>query len=113
MYVWGRGGLVINQEKSTDGVNSGNLTEVYGQLEINFFRFENPKINCFLEEAFYYSLTQTGRFRNDGRIKVTWEIFKHFDFSLEPYNNFDNKPPVPGSPQLDYGVIFSLSYYFY
>lgn len=113
MYVWGRSGLVINQEKSTDEVNSGNLTEIFGQLEINFFRFENPKINCFLEEAFYYSLTQTGRFRNDGRLKITWEIFKHFDFSLEPYNSFDNKPPVPGSPQLDYGVIFGLNYIFY
>jgi hypothetical protein len=113
MYAWGRTGIVINQEKSTDDVSSGNLAEVFTQLEINFFRFEKPKINFFLEEAFYYSLSQTGRFRNDGRIKVTWEIFKHFDFSLEPYNNFDNKPPVPGSPQLDYGVVFGLNYVFY
>jgi hypothetical protein len=112
LYAWARTGFVINQEKSTDDVSSGNLAEIFGQLELNFFRFENPEINFFLEEAFYYSLSQSGRFRNDGRIKITWEIFKDFDFSLEPYNNFDSKPPVPGSPKLDYGVVFGINYTF-
>jgi hypothetical protein len=112
MYAWARTGFVINQEKSTDGVSSGNLSEIFGQLELNFFRFEKPEINIFLEEAFYYSLSQSDRFRNDGRIKISWEVFKDFDFSLEPYNNFDSKPPVPGSPKMDYGVVFGINYTF-
>jgi hypothetical protein len=112
VYTWARGGLVINQEKSTDDVSSGVLSELFAQLEINFFRFEKPKINFLLAETFYYSLAQSGRIRNDGSISVTWEIFQDFNFSLEPYLNYDSKPPVEGSHQVDYGVVFGVNYTF-
>jgi len=112
MYAWGRGGLVLNQEKSTEGVESGILTELFGQIELNFFKFENPKINFLLTQTFYYSLSQSGRFRNDGSMSVTWEIFKDFKLSFEPYNNYDSKPPVSGSPNFDFGVVFGIKYIF-
>ena len=113
VYAWGRGGLVLNQERSTDDVSSGVLTEVFGQLEINVFRFERPKINVAFAQAFFYSLSQSGRFRNDGSMNITWEIFKDFNFSLSPYNNYDSKSPVSGGPELDYGVVFGIKYKFY
>jgi hypothetical protein len=112
VYTWGRGGLVVNQEKSTDGVESGSLKELFGQLEVNIYRFEKPKITVLIAETFYYSLSQTGRFRNDGSMTVKWELFKDFNFSLEPYNSFDSKPPVEGNPSFDFGVVFGLNYKF-
>jgi hypothetical protein len=112
-YSWARSGLVINQERGTDDVNSGVLTEIFGQLEINFFRFAKPKVNVILTENFYYSLSQAGRFRNDGALYVSWEIFKDFYFSLEPYNNFDSKPPVEGNDKFDFGIVFGINYKFY
>lgn len=64
-------------------------------------------------QTFYYSLSQTGRFRNDGKTTITWEIFKDFNLSLEPYNNYDSKPPVEGSDKFDYGIVFGIKYIFY
>jgi hypothetical protein len=113
VYAWGRTGLVINQERSTDGVSSGVLSEVFGQLEINIFRFERPKINVAFAQTFFYSLSESGRFRNDGSMNITWEIFKDFNFSLSPYNNYDSKPPVAGSTKFDFGVVFGITYKFY
>ncbi|HTE23304.1 DUF481 domain-containing protein [Flavitalea sp.] len=113
VYSWARSGVVINQERGTDDINSGVLTELFGQLEINFFRFAKPKINVLLAENFYYSLSQTGRFRNDGSLNVTWEIFKDFNLSLEPYNNYDSKPPISGGDKFDFGIVFGINYKFY
>jgi len=113
VYSWGRAGLVFNQEKSTEGISTGTLTELFGQLEVNFFRFEKPKINFLIAQSFYYSLSQSGRFRNDGTMNVTWEIFKNFNLNFGPYNNYDSKPPVKGSPTFDYGVVFGINYKFY
>jgi hypothetical protein len=113
VYSWARTGVVINQERGTDDVNSGVLTEIFGQLEINFFRFAKPRINVLLSENFYYSLTQADRFRNDGALNVSWEIFKDFYFTLEPYNNYDSKPPIDGGDKFDFGIVFGITYKFY
>ena len=111
-YTFGRGGLVFNQERSTEDVNSGTLTEIFGQVEVNLFRFEKPEVNILFAQTFYYSLSQSGRFKNDGSTSVTWEIFKDFNLSFEPYNNYDSKPPVEGSDKFDFGVAFGNKYKF-
>lgn len=110
VYTWARGGIVVNQERSTENVESGNLAELFGQLEINLFRFEHPKINFLLAETFYYSLSERGRFRNDGAMSVSWEVFKNFYLNLEPYNNYDSKPPGSDSRKLDFGIVFGINY---
>ena len=112
IYTWGRVGVVINQEKSTENVSSGLLTELFGQLELNIFSFDKPNIDVVLSQSLYYSLTQAGRFRNDGNLSVKWEIFDDFDISLEPYNNYDSKPPVEGSHKFDFGIVFGINYTF-
>ena len=112
IYAWARTGFVFNQEKSTEKVTTGTLSEFYGQLEFNFFRFTKPKIDLLMSQSFYYSLSQD-RFRNDGSTNVNWEIIKNFKLSLEFYNNYDSKPPVEGNSKLDYGILFGVSYYFY
>jgi len=104
---------VFNQEKSTEDVSTGTLTELYGQLEVNIFKFEHPKINFLFTQTFYYSLSQAGRFRNDGSMSVKYELFKDFNISLEPYNNYDSKPPVEGSHKFDFGIVFSIKYIFF
>src|SRR4051794_31264087 len=112
IYTWARTGFVFNQEKSTEKVSSGTLTELYGQIEFNFFRFTKPKIDLLMAQSFYYSLSQS-RFRNDGDSKLTWELVKNFKLNLEFYNNYDSKPPTEGSSKFDYGILFGFSYFFY
>ncbi len=112
VYTWARTGFVFNQEKNTEQVTTGTLTELFGQLEFNFFRFTKPKINLFMAQTIYYSLSQN-RFRNDGDSRVSWEAVKNFKLSLEFYNNYDSKPPTEGSSKFDYGILFNVSYFFY
>lgn len=112
IYAWARTGLAINQETSTEGVKSGTLTEIFGQLQFNLFRFTLPKINLDIAQSFYYSLSQKGRFRNDGQTTLSWELISDFNLNLEFYNNYDSKPPASATSTFDFGIIFGLSYKF-
>lgn len=112
VYAWTRLGVVINQELNTEGVNSGALTEISGQFEFDFFRFTKPEVRCTIAQAFYYSLSQNGRFRNDGQTDLNWEIVKDLRFTLTLYNNLDTQPPTEGAPKLDYGIVVGFSYLF-
>jgi hypothetical protein len=112
VYAWTRLGVVLNQEENTDGVKSGSLTELSGQFEFDFFRFTKPEVRCNMTQAFYYGLTQKGRFRNDGQTDLNWEIVKDFRFNLTLYNSLDSQPPTEGSPKVDYGIVVGFSYIF-
>lgn len=112
VYAWGRLGMVFNQEKSTENVTTGTQSELFGQIEFNFFRFSKPEINLLTSQTFYYSLTQKDRFRYDGSTDLTWEIFNDFKLSLSFYNSYDSKPPVEGSRTLDFGIVFGIAYSF-
>lgn len=112
-YAWTRGGLMLNQERSTDEVNSSTLAEAFAQIELNFFRFYKPKINFVTAQTIYYSLSQSGRFRNDGETSITWEVWRNFNLTLTANNNYDSKPPVEGSDKFDFSIVFGISYTFY
>jgi len=112
VYAWARSGLVFNQEKSTEGNTTGTLTEIFGQVQFNFFKFTKPEINLDMAQTFYYNLSQNGRFRNDGETNLNWEIIDDLDLSLGFYNNYDSKPPVAGSRKLDFGIVFGVNYSF-
>jgi hypothetical protein len=112
-YAWARSGAVLNQEKSTDEVSSATLAEVFMQIELNFFRFSKPKINLVTAQTIYYSLSQKDRFRNDGETGISWEIWKNFNLTLTVNNNYDSKPPVEGSHNFDFSIVFGINYTFY
>jgi hypothetical protein len=111
-YAWARTGFVFNQEKNVEGVTTGTLTEIFGQLQFNFFRFTKPEIDINMAETFYYSLSQSGRFRNDGETSINWEMIEDLKLSLGFYNNYDSRPPTEDSRKFDFGVTFGLSYSF-
>jgi len=112
IYAWARGGLVLNQEKSLEGNFSGTLAELFGQVQFNFFRFTKPEINFDLKESFYYSLSENGRFRNDGEANLKWEIIEDLDLSLNFYSNYDSRPPGGKGNNFDFGITFGVNYSF-
>jgi len=112
VYAWTRAGAVINQERNTEDENSGTLTELFGQMEFNFFRFTKPEVNLLITETFYYSLSQSGRARNDAQIDLNWEIIKDLRLNLSLYGNYDNQPPTEGSRKFDFGIVFGFNYKF-
>jgi Protein of unknown function, DUF481 len=112
VYTWSRLGFVLNQEKNTDYVLSGTLAELFGQLEFNFFRYTKPEVDFVLSEAFYYSLSQKGRVRNDGQIDLNFEIVKDFRLNFVFYCNYDSKPPTEGSNEFDFGIVLGVTLIF-
>ncbi len=112
IYAWTRGGVVLNQEKYTEGEFSGTLPEIFLQAEFNFFRFTKPKISLLLNEALYYGVTNGNRLRNDGQFDLTWEVVKDLDLVISLYNNYDSKPPNAESSKFDFGVVFSVGFTF-
>jgi hypothetical protein len=112
IFGWLRSGVAINQQQSTDGEKSGTLTELFGQLQFNFFRFTIPKISFDFSQTFYYSLSQKDRIRNSGQTNLNWEIINDFDLTLGLYNNYDSKPPATASSTFDFGIVFGINYEF-
>lgn len=110
IYTWARGGLVFNQERSTENVNSGTLTELFGEMELNLYRFEVPKIKTTVANTAYYSLSQKDRIRDDFSLNMSWELVKNFFLTMELYANYDSKPPANGSREFDYGTVVGLRY---
>jgi uncharacterized protein DUF481 len=108
MYAWTRCGIVLNQEENSEEVKSGALTELFGQVELNFFRFAKPKITLNVANSVYYSLSQSGRIRNDAQFDLIWEAVKDLNISLSAYSNFDSQPATEGSRKLDVGTVFSF-----
>ena len=108
MYAWTRMGIVFNQEKNTEEEKSGTLTELFTQVELNFFRFTKPDLTLNTSEAFYYSLSQAGRVRNDIS-DLIWELVKDLNLSFSAYWNFDSQPASTGSRTSDLGTVFSVA----
>jgi hypothetical protein len=104
---------VFNQEKSTEGETSGTQTEFFAQLQFNLFKFTKPEIKFDIRQTFYAGITEKGRIRSDGEANLSWEIIKDLRLSLQFYDNYDSRPPVSGSSNFDYGMVFGISYVFY
>jgi len=112
-YAWARSGLVFNQEKSTENQTTGTLTEFFAQLQFNLFKFTKPEIKFDITQTFYAGITDKGRIRTDGVTNLSWEMVKDLRLTLQFYNNYDSRPPVPSSANFDYGIVFGISYVFY
>jgi hypothetical protein len=112
-YAWARTGLVFNQEKSTEGETSGTQAEFFAQLQFNLFKFTKPEIKFDIRQTFYAGITEKGRIRSDGEANLSWEIIKDLRLNFQFYDNYDSRPPVTGSSNFDYGLVFGISYVFY
>jgi len=112
IYAWTRCGIVLNQEENTENTRSGTLSELFSQVEFNYFRFTKPELSLYTAETFYYSLSQKGRFRNDLQINLSWEMVKDLDLTLSGYVNFDSQPTAANSRKLDIGTVFGLTFTF-
>lgn len=109
--LYGISGLSFNQELSTAGESAGLLLEVPLIFRFNFFQFQHPDIQISSTQAAYLGLTQFGRVRIEGNTSFSWELIRYFYITLNPYTNFDSKPPS-GSNKYDYGIVLSITYKF-
>lgn len=108
----GLSGLAVNQEKSTDdGASSVVTFEIPVMMRFNFFKFRHPDIQITTSQALYFSLTDKGRVRFDGNTSFSWQLIRYFYLKINPYTNYDSKPPA-GSSNFDFGTTVGISYKF-
>lgn len=105
-------GLVLNQEKSTEGVFTPTQMEAPFIILFDFYHFRKPDITLSVSQSLFAGITQWGRFRQDGQVNLSWKIIGDLSISLQVYDNYDNQPPGENAAKLDYGVVFGLSYKF-
>jgi hypothetical protein len=102
-------GITFNQEKSTAGVTSPLLLEIPVMFRFTLYQFSNPNIQINTSQTGHISLSEKGRIRYSGVTSIAWEVFRQFNFTLNPYSNYDSKPSLGGST-FDFGISFGISY---
>jgi Protein of unknown function, DUF481 len=105
-------GLVINQEKNTEGVEFPTQLEVPLNYYMEFFKFSDPNISITTSQTAYFNITDAGRIRWDGDIRLSWEIINDLALSIQFYHNYDNRPPSGNNRNWDYGTVIGLKYEF-
>ncbi|MEM9671098.1 MAG: DUF481 domain-containing protein [Cyclobacteriaceae bacterium] len=102
-------GLVVNQELGTNEQSTQVLVEAPVLFKFDFFNFANPDIQFTFQEVAYLSLSQQGRYRLDGDIRLAWEFIKDFALSLSFYTNYDSQPPSGEAQTFDFGIVTGLT----
>jgi hypothetical protein len=105
-------GIVFNQELNTEGEQKPTQVEIPIVNTFNFFSFRKPDMNLQSTQNLYFSLSQKGRIRHDGQIKLTWKLITDLSINITLYDNYDSQPPGTDASDLDYGVVFGLTYSF-
>ncbi len=105
-------GIVFNQKLNIEGVQSPTQVEIPFVNSFNFFSFSKPDMSLTSTQNLFFSLTQKGRIRHDGQIKLTWKPITDFSINLTLYDNYDSQPPGEDAATIDYGIVFSLGYTF-
>ena len=104
-------GITFNQEKSTSGTTNNFLLEIPFIVRYNYFQYQKPNLQVSVIQSVFYSLTQKNRVRYGGDLNFSWELVKDFYWTINPYFNYDSKPPE-GPTNSDFGVAIGLTYKF-
>jgi Protein of unknown function, DUF481 len=105
-------GITFSTEKSTEGVSSVLLYEIPIMIQFNYYQFHHPDIQISSTQSVYFSLSQSGRIRYDGGTNFSWQLIRYFYLNVNPYTNYDSKPPAGSGSTFDFGLVVGLSYKF-
>jgi hypothetical protein len=109
-YLFGIGGLSVNQEWSNNYETRTSNLEVMAGVSFQKYKHITPKIDFSSFVLVYPSLTSWGRVRLNFEAKGRFEIISDLFVSITFYDNFDNQPATDGAAKNDWGVILSIGY---
>jgi hypothetical protein len=105
-------GLVANHDLTSDGTEQPLRFEIPLVFTLNVFSFSKPDISVAISQTAFFDVSGNNRVRQDGDIRINWKVISDFGVSLQLYDNFDSKSPGTGQSNVDYGIVFGLSYKF-
>ena len=96
-------GLVGTQEQFTSTSETTRKTSLEGLLagDWEVFRFDSPKLDFSTSVALFPSISQAGRVRGQGELRLVYEVFKDFNAGIRLNDTFDSRPPE-GASKNDY-----------
>jgi hypothetical protein len=103
-------GLDLNVEDTTSGEQRSG--EAFGTLQYFLYKYRGDQTNLLLDATIFPSLTDSGRFRYQYRLKFRQELLSNIFWGLTLYGTADNQPPAGALADNDYGVITSLGWTF-
>jgi len=77
------------------------------------FYYSFPKLSIDAQYAIFPSLNDWGRIRTNFQLNTSIEIFKDFNVGLSFYHLYDNRPPEGAASKNDFGVNFTVGYFFW
>jgi len=102
-------GLQVITEESKDEGTDENL-EILLSTRYEAWRFNTPELYLDVGLKIFPSITDSGRVRSSGDIKLRWELYEDIFFDLSAYGTYDNS--ADGDSGVDYGVTTGLGYEF-
>lgn len=103
-------GLAASAERGADGSRREGLEAQLG-TSLRLFRFDSPETNVIASLVLLPSLTESGRLRSEGSVKLRRELVSDLFFEISLYDSYDNRP-AEGSEVNDWSVATSLGYSF-
>jgi len=104
-------GLAYTHENYTGG-EAFNSIEAVLATQFSVFRYDFPETDITGNLAVLPSLTQSGRYRGEGDLRIKYEFVDDLYFELRLYGSYDSKPPSEETEKGDYGFVTSLGYSF-
>jgi putative salt-induced outer membrane protein YdiY len=105
------GGLGVTWEDFST-VESRSSTELILALNYSIFTYDYPNTDISVALVVFPSLTESGRVRVEFDSSLRRELVKDFYFNLTLFDSFDNKNPVEGAEENDWGVVTSIGWSF-
>lgn len=72
-------------------------------LQFNTWRFDSPELSLESSLRVYPGITESGRYRADGDLTLSWEIIEDFNLNITAFGNFDSESNEEGD-DYDYGI---------
>jgi len=105
-------GLVGTQEQVTTETESSSRASLEGLASLSWeaFRFDSPKLDFGLSFATFPSISDAGRVRGQGALRVQYEVFKDFNAGIRFSDTFDSRPIDSTATKNDYITTFTIGW---
>jgi hypothetical protein len=103
-------GLAATSEQYTGGDPAQYyLTALLGGAW-DFFRYDSPKLDGGISLSVYPYLTDLGRVRVQGSVRVKYELFSDFNVGLSFSDTYDSRPPDETASKNDYLLSMTIGW---
>jgi hypothetical protein len=82
--------------------------EVFLKADFAAWRFDTPELDLSINTNLYPSLTDDGRVRGDGDIRIRWELLEDLFWDVTAYGTYDSKSE--SDKEFDYGITTGIGW---